>query len=227
MKDQVTLMLDTTGISLHKRGYRPEANEAPIRETLACGIADLARVRENTLLIDPCCGSGTFLVEGALKALKIPTGLKRSFVSEGWDQIPNDLWKQAREFGKSLIKTDASFRALGYDIDERCMLLVNKNSSRAGVLDRIKCNPADIKNFKAPNEPFVLLTNPPYGERMLNAQDARNIVKTMGQVFEPGDGRTYGIISPMEDFEEVFGRKAAKRRKLYNGMIKCQLFLYY
>lgn len=227
LKDNASVLLDTSGVPLYKRGYRPAANQAPIRETLAAGIADLARVREHTKLIDPCCGSGTFLIEGALKALKVPPGLKRRFAAENWDSIPDTVWHEARQQGFESIRRDGTFRGIGYDIDPESMRLVHANASRAGVDGRLRCSNADIRDFKAPDEPFVLLANPPYGERMMEKKQAEELCRIMGQVFIPGEGRTYAIISPLENFEELFGRKASKRRKLYNGMIRCQLYMYF
>ncbi len=227
LKDKASVMLDTTGTPLHKRGYRPASNPAPIKETLAAGIADLARVREHTLLIDPCCGSGTLLIEGALKALKIPPGLRRRFAAEDWQCIPAGLWREARQEGADLIRRDGRFRGRGSDIDPKSPELVHANASRAGVDSRIRCARADLSDFKPPEEPFVLLANPPYGERMGDRRAAEALCRAMGKVFVPGKDRTYAIISPAENFEELFGRKAQKRRKLYNGMIRCQLYLYY
>ena len=227
LKDHVSLLLDTSGTPLHKRGYRPAANAAPIKETLAAGIADLARVRENTLLIDPCCGSGTLLIEGALKALHVPPGLRRRFAAEAWDSIPAQTWQDTRKESFDAVCRDGKFRARGSDIDPHSADLVHANASRAGVDKRIRCKTADIADFVPPEEPFVLLANPPYGERMLEKKDAEALVRTMGRVFTPGQGRTYAIISPHENFEELFGRRAQKRRKLYNGMLKCQLYMYY
>jgi len=227
LKDRVSVLLDTSGTPLHKRGYRPAANLAPIKETLAAGIADLARVREHTLLIDPCCGSGTLLIEGALKALKVPPGLRRRFAAESWDAVPERFWKQARQEGYDSIRRDGRFRGLGFDIDPKSAELVHANASRAGVDSRIRSKTADLRDFVPPDDPFVLLANPPYGERMGDRRAAEELCRVMGKAFTPGKDRTYAIISPIENFEELFGRKAQKRRKLYNGMLKCQLYLFY
>jgi len=227
LKDRASILLDTSGVPLHKRGYRPAANAAPIKETLAAGIADLARVRENTLLIDPCCGSGTLLIEGALKALRVPPGLRRRFAAEEWGSVPASLWKEARQEGFDAIRRDGTFRARGSDLDPASCELVHANASRAGVDSRIRCKTADMRDFVPPDEPFVLLANPPYGERMLDRREAEALSRVMGQVFTPEKGHSYAIISPLENFEELFGRKAQKRRKLYNGMLKCQLYLYF
>jgi len=227
LKDRASLLLDTSGAPLHKRGYRPAANAAPIKETLAAGIADLARVREDTLLLDPCCGSGTLLIEGALKALRVPPGLRRRFAAEEWGSIPAAVWAQARQEGFDAIRRDGTFRARGSDLDPASPELVHANASRAGVDGRIRCKTGDLRKFVPPEEPFVLLANPPYGERMLDRREAEDLTRVMGKVFTQEKGRSYAIISPLENFEELFGRKAQKRRKLYNGMLKCQLYLYF
>ena len=227
MKDVVSIMLDTTGRPLHKRGYRIEANIAPIKETLAAGIIDLARINEDTLLIDPMCGSGTMLIEGAEKALNVPAGLKRRFASESWGLIPETDWSEERQQGFEKVKRNAAFRAKGFDIDPDSVRLVNENAQRAGVASKIEVSQADISSFVPPDEPFVLITNPPYGERMSDLDQARELYKIMGERFLPAAGRSYYIISPDEQFEKHFGRQASKRRKLYNGMIKCQLYMYF
>jgi putative N6-adenine-specific DNA methylase len=227
LKNEVTVMLDTSGPGLYKRGYRLEANLAPMKETLAAGLADLARVREDTLLFDPMCGSGTILIESALKALRIPPGLKRTFSAQRWGAISQSVWKSEREEAFSLVRRDANFRAFGRDIDPVAVQLTQNNAARAGVGGRVRCDAGEFAKFEIPKEPFVLIVNPPYGERMLDVRQARQLYQLMGKLFEPGDGRNYYIISPDDQFEELFGRTAKKRRKLYNGMLSCQLYMYF
>ena len=227
LRDAVTIMLDTSGSGLHKRGYRPVSNAAPIKETLAAGIADLARVRENTLLVDPFCGSGTLLIESATKALKIAPGLKRHFSAENWGLISQQSWQDIRRESFEQIRRDGKFKAIGGDIDNAAIDLTIKNSDRAGVRGKISASLYDVADFKLPDQPFTLITNPPYGERMLDIHQAERLYKTMGKVFQPGEGRSYYIISPHEQFEHLFGRPANRRRKLYNGMLKCQLFMFF
>lgn len=227
LRDVVTIMIDTSGNGLHKRGYRPVANAAPIKETLASGIADLARVRDDTLMIDPFCGSGTMLIESATKALRVAPGLKRRFSAEAWGLIPAEEWQQERQESFEQVHRSGTFRAIGSDIDPISISLTNDNSKRAGVGSKISSAVADVADFVPPNEPFTLITNPPYGERMLDLQRAEELYRTMGRVFEPGEGRNYYIISPHEHFEKLFGRQASRRRKLYNGMLKCQLYMFF
>lgn len=225
LKDEVCLMIDTSGEGLHKRGYRPLANQAPIKETLAAAIAYIAHIRGNSTVIDPMCGSGTLLIESAMHALRIAPGLNRTFSCEKWN-IPKEIWQMERERALDRIIRDNSFKAFGYDIDPRSIELVNQNAKRAGVSSRITCQTRDIKDFSIGSDTIVLC-NPPYGERLLDIKQAEEIYKTMGKVFERTNGNSYYIISPHEDFEKIFGHVADKRRKLYNGMIKCQLYMYF
>ena len=227
LRDVATIMIDTSGNGLHKRGYRPVSNAAPIKETLAAGIADLARVREDTLMLDPFCGSGTLLIEAATKALRIAPGLKRRFSAESWGLIPQQEWQQIRSESFETISRDGTFRAVGADIDPTAVNLTLQNAKRAGVGVKVKCDTTDIADFMPPDEPFTLLTNPPYGQRMLEVQQAEALYRTMGRVFVPGEGRSYYVISPHENFEKLFGRPASRRRKLYNGMLKCQLYMFF
>lgn len=227
MKDKVSLLLDTSGAGLHKRGYRLEANGAPIKETLAAALCSLARVRNYHTLYDPMCGSGTILIEGAMLAHNIAPGLRRRFSAERWDVIPREVWAEERERAKSLIVTDSTFIAYGSDIDEGVLEIAKENARRAGVASKIRFEKCDVKDFSMKTEKGTLICNPPYGERLLDVKQAQELYKIMGQRFEPARGRAYYIISPSEEFEKEFGRKADKRRKLYNGMIKCQLFMYF
>ncbi len=227
MNDKVSIMLDTSGQGLHKRGYRKDSNEAPIRETLAATLAKLSRVRHDANFIDPFCGSGTVLIEGAMLALNIAPGIKRSFASENWKFIDKKLWKEAREKAMDSIIRDTAFHATGYDIDPAAVELTLNNAKKAGIAKKVTVLQRDIKDFNQSEQYGCVVCNPPYGERLLDIESARKIYKTMGEKFESKRGWNYTIISPDEEFENYFGRKADKRRKLYNGMIKCQVYMYY
>lgn len=227
MKDEVTIMLDTSGKGLHKRGYRPVGNDAPIRETLAAAMCSLSRLRHYHTMYDPCCGSGTVLIEGALLANNIAPGINRNFDVDRWGFIPESVWMSERERCHDLIKTDTDFVAFGTDIDPKAIELTLKNAKNIGVDKFIRASVADIKNFDPTTERGTLITNPPYGERMLDVREAEKIYRIMGDKFVAKHGWSYGIISPDEEFEKCFGRKADKRRKLYNGMIKCQYYMYF
>ncbi len=227
MKDVVTVFIDTSGVGLHKRGYRPVANMAPIKETLAAAMAELARLRHYHTLYDVCCGSGTILIEGAMKALNIAPGLKRAFISERFDGIDQNAWREERMRATDAVIQDADFMAYGSDIDFHALEIARENARRAGVGMKIDLSKKDLKDFSRKSEKGTVICNPPYGERMLDIEAAEEIYRTMGKIFTPERGWGYYIISPDEDFEKCFGRKADKRRKLYNGMIKCQLYMYY
>lgn len=227
MKNELTLMLDTSGEGLHKRGYRALSNAAPIRETLAACIADIARVRDGDLVIDPFCGSGTLLIEAAYKALNIAPGLNRRFAGEHMRFLPESAWKSAREEARSAIKTDVEFQAVGYDIDPECVKLTNENARKAGVSEYVRAEHRGIADFEPPKRPAKILTNPPYGERMLELEQARELYAVMGERLLPlGHNQLY-VITPDEEFESIFGSKSDKNRKLYNGMLMCRLYIYF
>lgn len=227
-KDIATLMLDTTGPGLHKRGYRANSNEAPIKETIAAGIVDLARVRGDSIVYDPMCGSGTLVIEAALKALNIAPGIRRRFAAQNWTCFQNRIFQDVRHDAVNQVRRDAPFMAYASDLDPQAVQLTIENAAKAGVAARIRVHQGDVADFK-PNfeHKGIVLTNPPYGERMLAVSEAEELYRTMGGVFEQNDLFSYYIISPHEEFEDVFGRKATRRRKLYNGMIKCQLYMYF
>lgn len=225
-KDIVTIFLDTSGAGLHKRGYRRNSNDAPIKETLAAGIVDLARVRPDSKVLDPMCGSGTFLIESAYKALNIAPGLRRNFAAQRWSQIPEKVWVDARAEALDSIDRQGKFQAFGFDIDDIAVDLTQSNARKAGVGSKLVIKQSDISRFKQLDN-SIIFCNPPYGERMLEIKDAEKLYKKLGDRLNPGRERPCYIIAPHEEFEKFFGKKADKRRKLYNGMIKCQLFMYF
>lgn len=221
-------MLDTSGIGLHKRGYRRDANEAPIKETLAAGIASLAKVRPYSTVCDPFCGSGTLLIESALDAMRIAPGINRTFAAEKWGCFDKSVWQQARKNALERINRTAEFKAFGSDLSSEAAELTLSNAKKAGVAPRFKTFQRDIKDFTLDTEgKTIVMCNPPYGERLLDIKQAEELYKTMGRVFVRRENTSYYIISPSEDFERLFGRPADKRRKLYNGMIKCWLYMYF
>lgn len=226
MKDEFCVMLDTSGPGLHKRGYRANSTEAPIKETMAAAMAYLAFVRGDSTVYDPCCGSGTLLIEAAMLALKIAPGLRRRFAAERWNQIPSECWASERRDAQNRIERDRPFEAYGSDIDENAVRLSQENSAKAGVGARIHVRCADLADFKPVTENGIILCNPPYGERLLDIQQAESLYRTMGKRFPFRPYWNMAIICPDEQFEQYFGRPADKRRKLYNGMIKCQLYVY-
>ena len=220
------IMLDTSGEGLHKRGYRRNAMEAPIRETLAATIADLGRVRRDSLVADPFCGSGTLVIEAAQKAMNIAPGLKRRFAAERYSFVPSSVWAEQRQKALGETRLDAGFEGVGYDIDPAAVALANANAKLAGVEKRCRFEVADVADF-APRPEAIVLTNPPYGERMSTIEGAARLARTLGRQMEahPCQG-VYAITADLE-FETHYGRRANKRRKMYNGMIPCQLYMYY
>ena len=225
LKDEVTVGLDSSGEGLHKRGWRAQGNTAPLRETLAAAMVDLARYRGRDAFLDPFCGSGTIAIEAALKALNRAPGLNRRFAAEKWAFLPENVWKNAREAARA-DEWDIPPGALdieGRDIDRSCVELARSNAAKAGVADRIRFSEADA------GQPCgfdgVIVTNPPYGERLGDQEQARTLYAAFGKAVNP-KARVY-VISSDESFERFFGRRAAKKRKLYNGMIRCNLYMYF
>ena len=200
------------------------SNEAPIKETLAAGIVDLAHIRSSDTVVDPFCGSGTILIEAALKAANIAPCMNRRFAAMEWDCIDQKVWKNAFEDVKAAVRTDCAFSAFGYDIDPEAVRLTEDNAKKAGVSQFIRVTKRDIRDFHYPADGVKVITNPPYAERMGELEEAKAIYRTMGKVLLPrGDNQVY-VITSIEEFEELFGEKADKNRKLYNGMIMCRLY---
>ena len=226
-KNNVTMMIDTSGEGLHKRGYRRSSNDAPLKETLAASMCDLARIYPDTQLFAPFCGSGTILIEAALMATKTAPGLRRFFAAERFGFLDRKIWMDERTRAQDMILKNVDFRAQGFDIDPNAVDLTLANAKKAGVEKYVKAALGDVNNFSAPKERCLTICNPPYGERLLDVKSAEELYRVMGKQFEMGDGRKYFIISPHDEFEKHYGRTADKRRKLYNGMIKCQLFMYF
>lgn len=229
LRDRAMLLLDTSGIGLHKRGYRRNSVEAPIKETIAAGIADLAHVYPDSVVCDPMCGSGTLMIESALKAMNIAPGINRHFAAEQWGCFPADVWQRQRSACLDEINRDAPFEAFGSDIDPEAVRLTVENASNAGVANRIHVQQLDMRKFEFPEAErrLIMLCNPPYGERILDIKEAEELYRALGKLCEPAPGRSFNIISPHDEFESLFGKKADRRRKLYNGMIKCQLYMYF
>ena len=225
-KDTVEIYLDTSGDGLHKRGYRRNATLAPIKETLAAAIADLGRVRRDSLVQDPFCGSGTLVIEAAQKALNLAPGLRRRFAAEHFSFVPPEAWAQQRQKALEEVRKDAAFEGVGYDIDPAAVALANANAKLAGVGERCRFEVADVKDF-APAQNATVLTNPPYGERLGDASEAAALARTLGQVWQHSPAQGLYAITADGDFEQHFGKKAARRRKIYNGMIPCQLYMYF
>ncbi|MBE0069985.1 THUMP domain-containing class I SAM-dependent RNA methyltransferase [Thermoanaerobacterium thermosaccharolyticum] len=227
MKNKAVLMIDTSGEGLHKRGYRAMSNIAPLRETLASAMIMLSDWRYDRPLIDPFCGSGTIPIEAALIGANIAPGLNRKFTSEKWGQIPKKLWLDTRKEAHSLIKMDVELNIRGYDIDESAVKLSINNAHKAGVNQYVKFAKKPLKDLRTDDMYGILICNPPYGERMGEIKEVEKLYREMGRVFTSLNTWSYYIITSHENFEKLFGKKATKRRKLYNGMIKTTYYQYF
>ena len=220
LNDEATLMIDTSGIPLHKRGYRREANAAPIRETLAAAIAAISRPREDVLLWDPLCGSGTIAIEAARMMRGIAPGVSRSFVAEAFPFVDKKIWREAREEARDLEKKTA-FLAYASDIDASCVALTEKNAKAAGVSDVVRTFKCDCRMISADGRHGTIVTNPPYGERMGTEREVEKLYREMGEHFRSLSPWQVYIITSHPSFERLYGKRADKVRKLYNGMIPC------
>ncbi len=226
-KDAADLYLDTSGEPLYKRGYRAEAGEAPIRETLAAALCMLSRLRPYHTLYDPMCGSGTILTEGALLAENIAPGLRRRFAAERFAQLSPEVWKAERARALESRRPAPDFAAIGADIDPAMVEIARENAKRAGVSGCVRLQTADVRAFCPGTDHGTVVTNPPYGERLQTQTEAAALLRTLGRVFERRHGFSYGVVSPEPAFEKLFGRRADKNRKLYNGSILCRYYMYY
>ena len=226
-KDVAALMIDTSGTALHKRGYHPEAGAAPLRETLAAAIAYAARPRPDTLIWDPMCGSGTIAIEAAMILAGIAPGVNRSFAAESFPAFPKALWESGREAAKADVHTDLSFEIYASDIDEKILDVTYKNALRAGVEDRIRIFAADARTIEKPDRRGTLICNPPYGERLMTPAEAEDLYRAMGRNFARFDPWQIYVLTSNPAFEKIYGRRADKTHRLYNGMIPCFLYQFF
>ena len=225
-KDSASLMIDTSGTALHKRGYRPETVSAPLRETLAAALASLARPRENVLFCDPFCGSGTIPIEAALIAKNRAPGLNRDFTAMNWNIFDRSVWQQARDEARSK-EFHGDYNIVGSDIDPKAIEIARENARRAGVDDVVRFEVADATKFDRRTERGIIVTNPPYGERIMEKQQAEELYRGFGRAWLASENWQLYLLSSHTEFERCFGKQADKKRKLYNGMIKCDLFMYF
>jgi putative N6-adenine-specific DNA methylase len=226
MDDIAVLYIDTSGAGLHKRGYRPVGNTAPLRETLAAAIVKLSRYRGREPVCDPFCGSGTIPIEAALAAINRAPGLNRGFAAEKWAWLNKKIWIDAKAEAKDR-EFKGSYDILGEDIDPRCIEISTENAQRAGVSEHIRFEAADATKFRREASGGILMTNPPYGERVMQQSEAGKLYSAFGAAARELDEWKMYILSSHTEFERLFGKSATKKRKLYNGMIKCDLFMYY
>ena len=221
MKDIVTVGIDTTGISLHKRGYREVSGKAPITETLAVALIMLTPWRKDRILVDPFCGSGTFPIEAAMMAANIAPGMNRSFLSEKWDNlITKKNWYDVIDEANDMICDDVEVDIQGYDVDSSVIKIARRNAREAGVEHLIHFQERDVKDLNHPKKYGFIITNPPYGERLEDKKDLPDLYRAFGESFKRLDSWSAYMITSYDDAERYFGRKADKNRKIYNGMLK-------
>ena len=226
LNDEATLMIDTTGSPLHKRGYRRESLGAPIRETLAAAIAATSRPRENVLLWDPMCGSGTIAIEAAMLMKNIAPGRSREFVAESFPFIDKKIWTSAREEAFDVEKR-CDFEAFASDIDPAAVALAEKNVKLAGVADSVKVFRQDARKISDEGRRGTIVCNPPYGERLGTMREVESLYRDIGVHFRSLSPWQVYVITSHAQFEKFYGKKADKVRKLYNGMIPCYLYQFF
>ena len=224
-KDVVTVGIDTTGESLHKRGYRPQSGKAPISETLAAALILLTPWKRDRILVDPFCGSGTFLIEAAMMAADIAPGMNREFTAENWGNlIPKKHWYEASTEAQDRIRQDVTADIQGYDIDAEVIRTARKNAVNAGVDHLIHFQQRAVRDLRHPKPYGFIITNPPYGERLEEKETLPQIYQDFGESFRGLKDWSAYMITSYEDTERWFGRKADKNRKIYNGMIKTYFY---
>ncbi len=227
-KDVAALMIDTSGVALHKRGYRTEAGAAPLRETLAAAVALTARPREDVLLWDPFCGSGTIAIEAAQIVTCRAPGLNRAFAAEQFARVPAVLWQETREYAQSLIKTDSKFEVYASDIDEDILDITYENALRAGVEEHLNIFHADARDIqRVEGRKGTVICNPPYGERMGEIEEVERLYQQLGGAFLKLDPWQIYVLTSHDRFDRLYGRRADKVKKLYNGMIPCYLYEFF
>ena len=227
LKDMATVLIDTTGSSLFKRGYRTDKGGAPIKENMAAAIMLLSNWYPDKPLIDPTCGSGTFCIEAAMQALNIAPGLNRSFAFEEWPWMKDGDLEQAKKEARQVIRQDLELDIMGTDIDARMVEIAKENALEAGLADFITFKQMRLQDLHTEKVNGVIVSNPPYGERLLDDQEVTKLYQEMGQTFAPLKTWSKFILTSDENFEEKYGQKADKKRKLYNGTLKVDLYQFF
>ena len=226
MNDVAMLYIDTSGAGLHKRGYRPVGNMAPLRETLAAAIVKLSRYRGRESVCDPFCGSGTIPIEAALTAINRAPGINRGFSAQKWEWIEKKVWDDATSEAKGR-EYSGNYDIRGGDIDPKSIAIAAENAKRAGVLPHIRFEKSNAVELNRSDPGGIIMTNPPYGERIMTRNEVELLYRQFGAATKNLDDWKMYILSSHTEFERAFGKTAVKKRKLYNGMIKCDLYMYY
>lgn len=227
LKDKVQLSIDTSGAGLHKRGYRVDQGEAPLKETLAAALVKLSRWTPDRPFVDPFCGSGTIVIEAAMIGQNIAPGYNREFDSEKWPWIGETIWNEVREQAEEMANYDQPLNILGTDIDHRMIKIAEQNALEAGFADIIQFEQRQVKDFTTTEENGVVVGNPPYGERIGEIEIIEEMIEDMGRVFSKYQTWSIYILSSMGRFESLYGQPATKKRKLFNGFIRTELFQFW
>ena len=227
LKDRASLMIDTSGVALHKRGYRPASVAAPLRETLAAALVLTSRPRKDVLIWDPFCGSGTIAIEAAMILADIAPGVNREFAAEKFPLVPIRIWEEEREAARARQSKEIDFKIYASDIDEEATDIAYENALRAGVTDYLSIFTADARKIEKPDRRGTIICNPPYGERLMTPREAEQLYRDIGKNFATFEPWQISGLTSMARFERCYGRRADKIRKLYNGMIPCNLYQYF
>ncbi len=227
LKDIATLTIDTTGDGLHKRGYRELHNEAPLKETMAATLIQLTTWNPDRIFVDPFCGSGTLPIEAALIGRNIAPGLHRTFASSEWDMIGEQRWKQEKEAAMDVAEWNRPLEIYGSDINHSLVELSKENARKAGIGDTIQFKQMQVRDFRSKEEYGIIVCNPPYGERLSDREQVEELYKEMGETFKMLDTWSIYVLTAHLGFERFYGKKASKKRKLFNGYIRTDYFQYF
>lgn len=227
LKDEATLTIDTSGAGLHKRGYRQAQGEAPLKETLAAALVKISKWNPNRPFVDPFCGSGTIALEAAMIGQNIAPGYNREFISEDWTWFKSKFWEDARNEADTIANYDQPLQIIGSDIDHRMVNIAQENALEAGFGDIITFKQMQAKDFTTELTDGVMIGNPPYGERIGEVDEIEQVIRDLGNVMKKHPTWSVYMLSSMENFEELYGKKATKKRKLFNGFIRTDYYQYW
>lgn len=227
LKDVATLTIDTSGAGLHKRGYRQAQGEAPLKETLAAALIQVSKWNPNRPFVDPFCGSGTIALEAAMFGQNIAPGYNREFISEDWPWMKAQIWDTVRDEAESLANYDQPLEIVGSDIDHRMVSIAQENATEAGFGELITFKQMQARDFTTQLTDGVMIGNPPYGERIGDVEVVEQVIRDLGEVMKNYPTWSVYMLSSMKNFEELYGRQATKKRKLFNGFIETNYYQFW
>ena len=227
LKDKVTLTIDSSGAGLHKRGYRVGQGDAPLKETMAAALVKLTRWHPDRPFVDPFCGSGTIAIEAAMIGQQIAPGYNRDFSSEEWPWMKQEVWDRVMEEAEDLAKYDQPLDITGFDVDPKMIKIAKQNAVEAGFMDLIRFEQRDVNNLTVEGLNGVLVGNPPYGERLGEIEEAEELARVIGHIMDRYPSWSVYMLSSLENFETMYGKKATKKRKLFNGFIRTDFYQYW